>query len=289
MRTVLLTAFTLAAFAANSLLCRLALGDDLIDPVSFTSVRLLSGALALMVFARLVDERRASPQESGSWGSGLALFIYAIGFSLAYLSLSTGMGALILFGAVQVTMISAAVLAGERLGYRGWLGALLAIGGLVYLVLPGISAPDPIGAALMGLAGIAWGIYSIRGQAITAPIAMTRGNFIRTAPMALIASGIAASSLQWRAQGVLIALLSGVITSGLGYVLWYRVLGSLTTAQASVLQLLVPVLAALGGVVVLSEAASLRLALSSTLVLGGIALAVVKANPTTGPIDGDDP
>jgi drug/metabolite transporter (DMT)-like permease len=285
MRTILLTGFTLSAFAANSLLCRLALGARLIDPVSFTSVRLLSGGLGLIVISWLGGEGAAPPEQRGSWASGLALFIYAIGFSLAYVSLTTGTGALLLFGAVQVTMISAAMLAGERLGVRGWFGSLLAIGGLVYLVLPGISAPDPLGALLMCLAGIAWGLYSIRGQGIAAPIDMTTGNFIRSAPLAILASIIDFSSINWQPGGVLLALVSGVVTSGLGYVLWYRVLGSLTTSQASVLQLLVPVLAALGGVGMLSEEASFRLVLSGSLILGGVALTVAAARPAAERIE----
>jgi drug/metabolite transporter (DMT)-like permease len=280
---VLLTALTLAAFAANSLLCRMALGGDLIDPVSFAAVRLMSGA-AVLVMLSFLRRRVAKPHMSrpivlGSWISAAALFVYAAAFSLAYVSLSAGTGALILFGSVQITMVAAALLAGERLGLRRWIGAAGALGGLVYLVLPGITAPDPLGASLMGLAGIAWGIYSLRGKGSSSPVAATAGNFLRTAPMALAASAFTVSVVRLihlQRAGILLALISGTVTSGLGYALWYRVLRHISAIQASVLQLSVPVLAAFGGVVFLSERVSLRLAAASALILGGVALAVVK-------------
>jgi drug/metabolite transporter (DMT)-like permease len=183
MIVVILSAFTLTAFAANSLLCRMALGGDLIDPVSFTTLRLVSGALALAPISRVVAESKAPQKTKGSWGSGFALFTYAAAFSLAYVSLSTGMGALILFGSVQVTMISAALKSGEKLGSVQWVGSIVAISGLIYLVLPGISAPDPIGALLMGIAGIAWGVYSIRGKDVSAPVSMNRYVRARICPL----------------------------------------------------------------------------------------------------------
>lgn len=279
MTVVFLTAFTLVAFAANSLLCRMALDGDLIDPLSFTAIRLVSGALALIPIARLVAESKPHQAAAGSWGSGFALFAYAAAFSLAYVSLGTGMGALILFGAVQVTMLGAAVRAGETLGRAQWLGSGVAIGGLTYLVLPGISAPDPVGAILMCVAGIAWGVYSIRGRGVAAPVAMTAGNFLRSAPLAIVAGAITLSSAHLEPVGILLALISGVVTSGLGYVLWYKALGSLTTVRASVVQLVVPVLAAFGGVAFLSEQVSTRLVVASILILGGVALAILKSNP----------
>ena len=282
MIVVTLTALTLIAFAANSLLCRMALGGDLIDPVSFTTVRLVSGALALAPISRLVAESRAPHKTKGSWGSGLALFAYAAAFSLAYVSLSTGMGALILFGSVQMTMISAGLRSGERLGAVQWVGSAAAIAGLIYLVLPGISAPDPIGALLMSVAGIAWGVYSIRGKGAPAPVSMTAGNFLLSAPMALIASMVALASIHLEPSGILLALISGIVTSGLGYVLWYTALRSLTTTQASVVQLLVPVLAAFGGVAWLSEQVSVRLIAASLLILGGVAMAALKHDPAAG-------
>ena len=266
----LLTALTLVAFAANSLLCRMALGGALIDPVSFTTLRLASGALAL---ALLTLRRRGA--RAGSWPSGLALFAYAIAFSLAYVSLPTGTGALILFGAVQITMIGAALWAGERLTPAQWGGGLAAMGGLVYLVLPGIAAPDPLGAALMASSGIAWGVYSVRGRGAASPVAMTAGNFVRAAPLALLASVTAIRAMHLEPRGVLLAVTSGVVTSGLGYVLWYRALRGLSTTQAALVQLTVPIIAAFAGVVLLSEVVSARLVLSSALVLGGVMVAVL--------------
>jgi len=274
-----LTALTLMAFAANSLLCRLALGGNLIDPVSFTTLRLGSGALALALVSRLVAGPAASQKSRGSWASGLALFAYAAAFSLAYVSLHAGTGALILFGAVQVTMIGAGLRSGERIGGVQWAGFAAAFCGLIYLVLPGLSAPDPAGALLMALAGVAWGVYSIRGKGAPAPVPMTAGNFLLATPLALLASLLGLASIHLEPLGVLLALVSGALTSGLGYVLWYTVLRSLTTTQASVAQLLVPALAAFGGVVFLSEQVSLRLVWASILILGGVAIVVWKRNP----------
>jgi len=279
MVVAIITAFTLIAFAANSLLCRVALGSRLIDPVSFTTIRLVSGALALALITRTVAESSASnmpDKAEGSWGSGLALFVYAITFSLAYISLDTGMGALILFGAVQVTMIGAALKSGEHLGPSQWIGTGLAIGGLIYLLSPGFSAPDPLGALLMCSAGVSWGIYSVRGRGILTPIATTAGNFARSAPLALMASIVAFAFVHLETSGILLALISGIVTSGLGYILWYKALRSLTTTQASVIQLLVPVLAALGGIAFLAEKVTGRLFLSGFLILGGVFLAVIK-------------
>jgi drug/metabolite transporter (DMT)-like permease len=254
-----LTAFTMVAFAANSLFCRAALGGQLIDPVSFTTIRLASGALVLVLISRLIKEPKNKPaKKQGSWGSGFALFAYAAAFSLAYISLSTGMGAIILFGSVQVTMIAAALKSGEKLSLAQWIGSVIAIGGLVYLVLPGISAPDPLGALLMAISGIAWGIYSIRGKGISAPVDMTSGNFTRSAPMAFIASMIAIFSIHLEPYGILLALISGIVTSGLGYVIWYMALRDLTTTQASVVQLTVPVLAAFGGVFFLQRQPAIK-------------------------------
>jgi len=281
----IVTALTLIAFAANSVLCRLALGGHVIDPMSFTAVRLASGALALVPLSRVLADPVAPRRANGSWGSGAALFAYAAAFSLAYVSLGTGTGALILFGAVQVTMLGWALRSGETLGGVQWAGTAAAVGGLVYLVLPGISAPDPIGALLMTVAGIAWGVYSIRGKGAAAPVAMTAGNFLRSAPMGLAASAIALASMHVQPSGLLLALVSGAVTSGLGYVLWYRALRRLSMTQASLVQLLVPVLAAVGGVAFLEERVSMRLILASALVLGGIAVAVSSRGPVrrTGP------
>jgi drug/metabolite transporter (DMT)-like permease len=276
MLIVILTGFTLIAFAANSLLCRMALGGNLIDPVSFTTIRLASGALALIPISRISATSENRQKAQGSWLSGFVLFAYAVPFSLAYVSLSTGIGALILFGSVQVTMLSAALKSGEKLTALQWAGLITAIIGLIALVLPGISAPPPIGALLMCVAGIAWGVYSIRGRNAPAPAMMTSGNFLRSVPLAVLASVIAVSSIHVDRSGILLAMTSGAVTSGMGYVLWYTVLKRLTTTQAAVVQLLVPVLAAFGGVAFLSERVSLRLIAASTLILGGVATTVLK-------------
>jgi drug/metabolite transporter (DMT)-like permease len=273
-----LTALTLIAFAANSLLCRMALRADLIDPVSFTTLRLVSGAAMLFPVAWLTRRPQTVLKKEGSWVSGFALFAYAIAFSLAYVSLDVGMGALILFGGVQATMIGIGMRSGEHPRPIQWLGLITAIGGLTYLVFPGISAPNPVGALLMFASGVAWGVYSIRGKGVPAPVQSTASNFMRTVPMTALASLLALSLFQAAGTGIILALISGSLTSGLGYVLWYRALRGLTTTQAAVVQLLVPVLAALGGVVFLTETVSLRLVVSAVLVLGGVALAVLERN-----------
>jgi drug/metabolite transporter (DMT)-like permease len=268
------------AFAANSLLCRMALAPRLIDPVSFTALRLGSGALALalIVWGAAGRAPGATPAVRGSWASGIALFAYAAAFSLAYLSLDAGMGALILFASVQVTMITAALAAGERLGSWQWAGLAAAVGGLVYLVSPGIAAPAPLGALLMAASGASWGIYSIRGRGVSAPVRMTAGNFARAAPLAAGASALGLVAFPPHAEraGILLALVSGIVTSGLGYVLWYRALRGLSTTQASIVQLTVPVIAAFGGVLFLSERVSPRLVVASALILGGVALTVLR-------------
>lgn len=278
------TTLTMIAFAANSVLCRMALGLELIDPLSFTTLRLGSGALALAVIVLRTGRPVANREAAGSWRSGLALFAYAAAFSLAYISLSAGMGALILFGAVQVTMIGAALASGERLGPWQWTGLAAAVGGLVYLVLPGISAPSTSGALLMATSGIAWGVYSVRGRGVSAPVRMTAGNFARAAPMAVAVSllGLAVVPVHAESAGIALALVSGTVTSGLGYVLWYRALRGLTTTQASIVQLTVPVIAAFGGVLFLSERFSLRLAVASALILGGVALTILRTQRPEG-------
>jgi drug/metabolite transporter (DMT)-like permease len=271
----------MVAFAANSLLCRMALNDPLVDPVSFTTIRLVSCAVALVVIARIVAGRESQQNTKASWDSGFALFAYAAAFSLAYVSLSAGMGALILFGTVQVTMLGAALALGKSLGPAQWVDSVTATGGLVYLVLPGISAPDPLGTLLMCVSGITWGrVYSIRGKGVSTPVAMPAGNFHRSALFAIAASAIALSRVHLKPSGILLALTAGMVTSGMGYVLWYRVLRSLTTAQASIVQPSVPVLAAFGGVAFLSENVSTRLVAASALILGGGALGVLKGQTT---------
>lgn len=275
LRAPVLTAITLVAFAANSLLCRMALGPRLIDPVAFTAIRLGSGVAILIPLSALIAETRPKKGASGSWRSGLALFVYAIGFSLAYVSLETGVGALILFGSVQATMIGAGLWQGERPKLGEWLGLALAMAGLIYLVLPGLTAPDMTGAALMIASGLGWGIYSLRGKGRLAPVASTAGNFVRALLFASANLLLAWGSLHASRRGIALAATSGAITSGLGYVLWYIALRDLTATRAAIVQLAVPVLAAIGGIVVLAEEPTLRLGLASVLILGGVAMAIL--------------
>ncbi len=278
----LLTAVTLLAFAANSLLCRTALGAHLIDPVSFSTLRLLSGAAILLPVSRIFN--RSTPtltppaaKRKGSWGSGLALFVYATAFSLAYVSLEAGTGALILFGTVQATMIGLGLKSGEQPHPVQYLGLLAALGGLVYLVFPGITAPHPLGTLLMFTSGVAWGVYSVRGRSAAAPVSSTAANFVRALPLAVVTSAVASQSFHAEKTGIVLALLSGSVTSGLGYVLWYKALPRLATTQAAIVQLLVPVIAAFGGVAFLGERLSVRLVISSALILGGVAMAALSS------------
>jgi drug/metabolite transporter (DMT)-like permease len=276
--TGVLTAAALVAFASNSLLCRMALGPAVIDAASFSTIRILAGACCLVLITALT--RPAPPRLQGSWMSAVALFVYAVPFSYAYGLLPTGTGALILFGTVQVTMMLAALVSGERPHLTQWLGLVLAIAGLVYLVLPGLAAPSPLGAGLMTVSGAAWGIYSLRGRGAPDPLAQNSSNFVRTIPLTLIVSVATWRFSHLEASGVVLAAVSGAVTSGLGYVVWYAALRRLTATRASLVQLLVPVLAAAGGVLVLSEALSVRLVLSAAIVIGGIALAL-SANERT--------
>lgn len=271
-KTILLTLAAMLAFAANSLLCRLALRHTGIDPASFTALRLASGALVLGLIVIL---RGGAAGRHGSWPSALALFAYAACFSIAYLTLPAAAGALLLFGAVQATMIGYGLWRGERLGMGQTGGLLLACAGLVGLLLPGLSAPPLTGALLMLAAGVAWGVYSLRGRNSGGnPTAMTAGNFLRALPFAAALSLFMLPRFSLDAPGVAYALASGGLASGLGYALWYAVLGSLRTTTAATVQLSVPVLTALGGAVFLSEAITLRLALCSIAVLGGIGLVI---------------
>ncbi|MCW3482081.1 DMT family transporter [Neisseriaceae bacterium JH1-16] len=274
LRIVLLTAAAMIAFAANSLLCRLALQRGAIDAASFSSLRLVSGALLLALLAGLASGRGG--ERRGDWPAGAMLFCYVACFSFAYLTLSAGTGALILFGAVQLTMFVAGLRAGERFRPLGWLGFVLAIVGLVYLVSPGVTAPAPLGAALMAAAGVAWGGYSLRGRGQADPLAATAGNFLRAVPLALALSMLSVGRAHVTLPGVGLAMLSGAVTSGIGYVIWYAALKGLTALRAATVQLSVPPLAALGGTVMLAEAITPRLALTSVAILGGIALVLFE-------------
>lgn len=275
--TSVMTAAAMLAFAANSILCRLALGERSIDAASFTSVRIASGAAVLWLLVSLRSGSAMPP--AGDRYSAAALFAYMIGFSFAYTSLGAGTGALILFGAVQLTMFGAALRRGERLTVRGWLGLALAAGGLVYLVSPGATAPDPPGAVLMTVAGIAWGIYSLRGRSSTDPLANTAGNFIYCVPAAIIVSLAFAAGSHGSAEGLVLAAASGAVASGLGYAIWYTALGGLNASSAATVQLCVPVIAALGGVVLLAEPVTLRLVSASLATLGGIGMVLLPGWP----------
>jgi drug/metabolite transporter (DMT)-like permease len=274
MRTPAFTTLALIAFAANSLLCRLALRGQAIDPATFSAIRIVSGALILGFLVRWPSGAPPKPGAS-SWTSAGLLFLYAAPFSFAYLHLSAGTGALLLFASVQVTMVLAALVRGERPRPIQWVGLTVAIAGLVYLVLPGLAAPDPFSAALMLLAGIAWGLYSLRGRSTTAPLAQTAGNFARAMPMALVLCLVAWPVPSLKASGVLWAVLSGAIASGIGYALWYAALRHLTAMTAAIVQLAVPILAGAGGVLLLREVLTIRLAVAAVLVLGGISMAIL--------------
>ncbi len=265
------------AFAGNSLLCRAALKHTAIDPATFTTVRMLSGAIALWLIASM---RAGTRVTGGSWRSALALFAYAGAFSFAYVELSAGTGALLLFGAVQATMILFGLWKGERLNLWQGIGLASALGGLGVLLLPGLSAPPLHGAVLMVGAGIAWGVYSLRGKGAGDPLAATAGNFLRAIPFALISSLVLSATARADADGIAYAIASGALTSGVGYAIWYAALRGLSATGAATVQLSVPVIAAIGGVLVLGEPITPRLLGASIAVLGGIALVVIK--PKTG-------
>ncbi|MBX3119941.1 MAG: DMT family transporter [Fimbriimonadaceae bacterium] len=274
-QTAILTLLTLIAFAANSVLCRLALASSSIDPASFTSLRLASGALTLWLIV-IVPKGVRPMKIGGDWLSGAMLFLYAVAFSFAYVSLTAGTGALILFISVQITMIGVGIVQGNKPKLVEWVGLIIALCGIVYLVMPGLKAPSPVGAALMAMAGIAWGAYSLRGRGVKEPGLVTAGNFIRSTPIIAVVWCIAFFQLHLSTNGIILAIISGALTSGIGYILWYSVLPNLTPTRAAVVQLCVPVLAAVAGVVALHEEATMRLAISSVLTLGGVGLAVLS-------------
>jgi drug/metabolite transporter (DMT)-like permease len=266
-----LAAVALFCFAANSILARLALRAGQIDAASFTAIRLAAGALAL---ALLLRRREPGVSRPGRWIAALLLFLYAAPFSFAYLELSAGTGALILFGAVQLTMIGAGLRAGERPHALEWIGLVIALGGLLYLNLPGISAPSPLGAVLMALAGVAWGLYSLRGRSAVAPLRQTAESFLLATPfgLALAAAGLPRAHLS--GFGIACAVASGALASGGGYAAWYAVLPRLSATRAGTIQLAVPVLTAIAGVLLLGERVSLRLVASAIAILGGVGLAI---------------
>lgn len=278
-RIVALTSLAMIAFAGNSLLCRVALKHTRIDAASFTTIRLVSGAVMLWLVARM---SRGTPVGSGSWASAFALFVYAAGFSFAYVSLPAATGALLLFGAVQATMISHGIWAGERLLRLQRVGLVLALGGLVSLLLPGLSAPPLSGSLLMLGAGVAWGVYSLRGKGAGDPARATAGNFLRAVPVAAGLSVLMYDSASLDSAGVGYAIASGALASGIGYAIWYSALPALKSTHAATVQLSVPVIAALGGVVFLGERVTVRLVLASVAILGGIALVIFEKQQANG-------
>jgi drug/metabolite transporter (DMT)-like permease len=263
----------MVGFAGNSLLCRVALKNTSIDAASFTTIRLISGALMLWLVVRMSHGTRTG---KGNWPSAFALFVYAASFSFAYVSLPAATGALLLFGAVQATMIGYGVWAGERFLKKQIVGLVLAVGGLVGLLLPGLSAPPLVGSLLMLSAGIAWGVYSLRGKGAGDPTKVTAGNFMRAAPIAAALSLLMYEGASLSGPGFWYAVLSGALASGIGYAIWYTALPALKATSAATVQLSVPIIAALGGVVFLNEAVTLRLVLASAAILGGIALVVLE-------------
>jgi len=273
--TIALTSAAMVAFAANSVLCRLALGAGLIDAASFATVRTVSGAVILGIILVLRSGKvRAKPD----WRSVVTLYLYMVFFAFAYLSLSAGTGALVLFGAVQLTMFIVALRSGEHFSPLSWVGLVLAIGGLVYLVSPGVTAPDPLGAALMAVAGIAWGFYSLVGRSAGDPTEATAYNFILSVPLVVITSLVFLGDFQVSPAGAAYAVASGAIASGIGYVIWYAALRGLTATGAATVQLSVPVIAALGGVMLMSEDVTARLVVASVATLGGVALVLTQRN-----------
>lgn len=268
-RTLLLTALAMLAFAGNSILCRIALRDTAIDPASFTGLRIVAGALTLWLLLRFGGARQ-SP--GGDWFSTLALFVYAASFSYAYINLDAGAGALLLFGAVQLSMLAWGLLRGERFSVGQIAGLLLALSGLLILLLPGSSTPALDGALLMLLSGVAWGVYSLRGRGASNPLAATAGNFIRAVPLATVLCLVMLGQQRWDTPGVVYALLSGALTSGIGYAIWYAALPGLAAIQAASVQLSVPLLTAIAGAVLLGEALTATLIISGAAILGGIAM-----------------
>lgn len=287
MKAIIYTVLALVAFAGNSLLARMALADGSIDPWNFTSIRLFSGAICLGVILLIQQKRFATnhtviTQERGSWRSGMSLLVYALCFSIAYVELDTGTGALILFSAVQLTMIGWGIFNKERFSMVQWLAFFVALAGFVYLMLPSAAVPSLLPALLMTLSGIAWGIYSIRGKSCEAPLKATSYNFARSIvalPVLMIIGFMAVSQISW--QGVLLAFFSGSVASGLGYSVWYLALPLLKSSQAAVVQLCVPVLAAIAGVIFLGEALTVQFVIASAVILGAVLVFLMaKSAPT---------
>lgn len=269
LRTLLLTMLAMLAFAGNSLLCRVALRESQIDPASFTALRLAAGALVLWLLLLI---RRQHAKGSGNWFGAIALFGYAAAFSYAYVDLDAGAGALLLFGAVQLSMVSWGLIQGERLSRLQIGGMIMAAGGLTALLVPGTSTPSASSSLLMVIAGSAWGAYSLLGKRTPDPLAATAGNFIRTLPMVAVLCLIAWNDAEWDKAGVIYALLSGGLASGIGYAIWYAAIPGLAAVQAASVQLSVPLITTLGGILLLGEAMTGRLLAAGLAILGGIIL-----------------
>jgi len=268
----------LIAFAANSVLCRLALGEGIIDASSFTAIRLFSGIVTLLIILFITKQNNnIEAIQKGSWSASFFLFLYAITFSFAYVTLTTGTGALILFGSVQITMIIYSIVTGHRLHSSEWIGVILAFVGFIYLILPDIATPSMMGFVLMSISGIAWGLYTLKGRGSKNPLIDTTYNFTRTLPLLaiLVILILSFNSQHFSTKGIILAILSGSIASGIGYTIWYSALRGLTAMQAAVLQLLVPVIAAMGGVIFVSEAITIRLIIAASMILGGIACVIL--------------
>ncbi|MFA7555670.1 MAG: DMT family transporter [Spongiibacteraceae bacterium] len=271
------TIFALLAFAGNSVLCRFALGENTIDAASFTAIRLASGITILIIVATMTKKTK-DVRSKGSWLAASMLFTYAVAFSYGYISLDTGVGALILFGAVQITMVIVGLISGERLHYSEWLGLFIAFSGFVYLVIPSLTTPSLTGFILMTISGVAWGLYTLVGRYSKQPINDTAYNFLRTSPFIFALMIFTFKTSHITPEGILLAVLSGAIASGAGYAAWYVAIGGLSVTQAAVVQLFVPIVAAIGGVIFASEIITLRLVESSALVLGGILTVILGRN-----------
>jgi len=273
-KTLAYTTLALIAFAGNSVLCRMALGEQTIDAASFTHIRLLSGAVVLFLILKS-KPGKTNNSSTGSWFAAITLFVYALSFSYAYITLDTATGALILFGVVQITMVVYTVTKGKRLHLSEWIGVSFALCGFIYLVLPGLTTPSLSGFLLMTLSGIAWGMYTLIGRGSTHPLEETTFNFVRTIPLIILLGVFTITNAQLSNQGIILAILSGAIASGIGYTIWYMALPALSATQAGVVQLLVPVFAAIGGIFFVGEQLSLRLLLAGSMILGGILVVII--------------
>ncbi|WP_462171903.1 DMT family transporter [Pseudoalteromonas xiamenensis] len=280
-KTIFMTSIALIAFAGNSILCRLALQGSEIDAASFTVIRLFSGSVMLVFLVAFMKSQKHEVKEKSGlkqWLPPLMLFTYATSFSYAYLSLETGIGALILFAFVQLGMLGLSIYYGERLAKTEWIGIAFAFGGLTYLLLPGASSPSIFGTTLMAISGLAWAVYTYVGKGVQNPLRQTSFNFVYTLPFVIGLAVAAFGTLSVTSQGAIYAILSGAVTSGLGYAIWYAALRNLSSSVAASLQLLVPILAALGGVLFAEEVLTLRLVVAGLMILGGIGLVIFGRN-----------